>query len=139
LKLADKIRLVIDTNILLDIVYFNDQRVQDLKSKIESNELEIRVMLENLGRISRCTSRPQFFKSQEIYYQQLEDTKKYFQFEKLPIPMSAFKCKDKDDQIFIDLAVLKAPCWLLSKDLEVIKLSKRLKNVGVMVSQTINI
>jgi len=44
-----------------------------------------------------------------------------------------FRCTDPDDQKFIDLAVARAPCLLLSRDRAVLKLARRLREVGVDV------
>ena len=48
-----------------------------------------------------------------------------------PQAVLAPRCKDRDDQKFIDLAVQSAAI-LLSRDLQVLKLAKRLARLGVM-------
>ena len=48
-------------------------------------------------------------------------------------PRSALKCKDPDDQVFIDLALHVGARWLLSKDAALLKLARRAKLQGVAV------
>ena len=43
------------------------------------------------------------------------------------------RCTDPDDQKFIDLAVARSACWLLSRDRAVLKLARRLHDLGVEV------
>ena len=53
-------------------------------------------------------------------------------------PRGPLKCKDPDDQVFIDLALHVGARWLLSKDAALLKLARRaklLKGTGVMSLQ----
>jgi len=53
-----------------------------------------------------------------------------------PAPLglaSAFRCTDPDDQKFVDLAAHHRGCLLLSRDRAVLKLARRLRQVGVDV------
>ena len=133
--MSEKTRIVVDTNILLDIVYFNDPKIQDFKKALENKQVEAwscNLIWEEFLDVIR---RPAFFKDELSYQTIIDQARAYFQFETTEIPSSTFRCKDKDDQIFIDLAVSKAPCWLISRDLEVLKLAKRLLLVEVYVRE----
>jgi predicted nucleic acid-binding protein len=46
-------------------------------------------------------------------------------------PSDRLRCSDPDDQKFIDLAVARKACWLLSRDRAVLKLARRLRERGV--------
>jgi len=48
-------------------------------------------------------------------------------------PASGFRCTDPDDQKFVDLAAHHRGCLLLSRDRAVLKLARRLRQVGVSV------
>jgi predicted nucleic acid-binding protein len=50
------------------------------------------------------------------------------------VPASRLRCTDPDDQKFIDLAVDCGARWLLSRDRAVLKLARRLHQVGVEVT-----
>ena len=49
-------------------------------------------------------------------------------------PRGPFRCKDPDDQVFIDLALQVGATWLFSKDAALLKLARRAKTRGVTVS-----
>ena len=48
-------------------------------------------------------------------------------------PTSGFRCTDADDQKFVDLAAHHRGCLLLSRDRAVLKLARRLRQIGVNV------
>jgi predicted nucleic acid-binding protein len=48
-------------------------------------------------------------------------------------PTARFRCTDADDQKFIDLALSTQARWLLTRDRAVLKLAKRLREVGTEV------
>lgn len=48
-------------------------------------------------------------------------------------PRGPFRCKDPDDQVFIDLALHVGATWLFSKDAALLKLARRAKTQGVNV------
>ena len=47
---------------------------------------------------------------------------------------SRLRCTDPDDQKFIDLAVICGARWLLSRDRAVLKLARRLRDIGTEVT-----
>jgi hypothetical protein len=132
--LSEKTRIIIDTNILLDIVFFEDPHVEDLKKAIEEGEIEAWYCNLIWNEFLDVLRRPTFYENEQTFQRMIETAEKYFLFEDRDIPRTPFKCRDPDDQIFIDLAVLKAPSWLISRDLEVLKLSKKLQLVHVHVT-----
>lgn len=48
-------------------------------------------------------------------------------------PRGPMRCKDPDDQVFIDLALHCQARWLLSKDAALLKLARRARNSGVHI------
>ena len=48
-------------------------------------------------------------------------------------PRAPIRCKDPDDQKFIDLAVAANATWLVTKDRELLKLARRAAKLGVAV------
>ena len=51
---------------------------------------------------------------------------------------SPWRCKDADDQIFLDLAFTAKPCTLISKDNEVLKFAARAVKEGVLICADYN-
>lgn len=48
-------------------------------------------------------------------------------------PRGPLRCKDPDDQVFIDLALQHRARWLISKDAALLKLARRARLLGVEV------
>lgn len=48
-------------------------------------------------------------------------------------PRGPLRCKDPDDQVFIDLALHVGASWLFSKDAALLKLARRARPMGVEV------
>lgn len=47
----------------------------------------------------------------------------------------SMRCKDPDDQVFIDLALARQAQWLLSKDAALLKLARRARALGLSILQ----
>ncbi|WP_310384090.1 putative toxin-antitoxin system toxin component, PIN family, partial [Roseateles sp.] len=50
-----------------------------------------------------------------------------------PLPAIRLVCRDKDDQMFIDLALAEQAGFLISKDRAVLALAKRARRVGLAI------
>jgi putative PIN family toxin of toxin-antitoxin system len=50
-----------------------------------------------------------------------------------PLPAVRLVCRDKDDQMFIDLALAEQAKWLISRDRAVLALSKRAGRAGLSI------
>ena len=48
-------------------------------------------------------------------------------------PRGPMRCKDPDDQVFIDLALQRGARWLLSKDAALLKLARRARPLGLSI------
>lgn len=131
--------IVIDTNIVLDLLVFDDPTWVALKAALEAGTLDwiatpsMRVELERvLGypliarRLAKDMRAPGEVLARFDAQSRTVDA----------VPARApFVCKDPDDQVFIDLAVAHR-ARLLSKDKLVLALRKRLATLGVVVSPT---
>jgi putative PIN family toxin of toxin-antitoxin system len=129
--------IVIDTNIVLDLLVFDDPTWVALKAALEAGTLDwiatpsMRVELERvLGypliarRLAKDMRAPGEVLARFDAQSRTVDA----------VPARApFVCKDPDDQVFIDLAVAHR-ARLLSKDKLVLALRKRLATLGVVVA-----
>ncbi|MGJ7543197.1 putative toxin-antitoxin system toxin component, PIN family [Variovorax sp. LT1R16] len=133
---SDSAAIVIDTNIVLDLLVFDDPRWAALRTALAAGLLQwlatpaMRVELARvLGyplivrRLAKDTRAPEaVLAAFDAQVQVVADTP----------PRARFVCKDPDDQIFIDLAVAHR-ARLLSKDQAVLVMRKRLATLGVAV------
>jgi putative PIN family toxin of toxin-antitoxin system len=129
--------LVIDTNIALDLLVFEDPATNALREAVWRQQV---VWLATGGmrdELQRVLGYPQI--ARRLATRALAADAVLTQFDRLSHrvpegPRAAVRCRDPDDQIFIDLAVAHG-AELLSKDGLVLRLHKRLALLGVRVAQ----
>jgi predicted nucleic acid-binding protein len=127
--------LVVDTNIVLDVLVFEDEICAPLRSALCSGLVRIlatAAMREELQRVLDypviCKRREQRALSVDHVLQQFDAWVDWCD----TAPKAPFTCKDPDDQGFIDLACAHR-VDLISKDAAVLVMHKRLLNLGVTV------
>ncbi len=129
--------LVIDTNVVLDLFLFQDPRTPELARAIRAGELQWLATARMREECLRVLGYPHL---QQVALQKgVSADAVMAQFDALctpaeVAPAAALRCKDVDDQCFIDLAVAHA-ATLISKDWHVLKLRKGLRRCDVLVLQ----
>ena len=121
-------KLVLDTNIVLDLFVFMDSRVAELGAAIANKEvtwLATGAMREELACVLSYEQMGVRMTSARTSAQQVLDSFDTHAVILEPPPASAHKCRDPDDQKFIDLAVAH-DALLLSKDAQVLALRRKL-------------
>ena len=125
--------LVLDTNIVLDLWWFEDPRAEPLFTALQAGQvrwLATEAMREELERVlsyPHLTRRPR---------RRAQDPLAEFDRHAsrvLPAMRAPYVCKDPDDQKFIDLAVAHG-VPLLSKDAAILCMKKRLSQSGVVLN-----
>ena len=125
--------LVLDTNIVLDLWWFEDPRVEPLLTALHAGQvrwLATDAMREELQRVltyPHLTRRPR---------RRDQDPLAEFDRHASRVPAAVrapYACKDPDDQKFIDLAAAHS-ATLLSKDAQVLTMARRLQRLGVHVA-----
>lgn len=131
--------IVIDTNIALDLLVFDDPCWAPLQAVLAAGELRWIATGAMRDELARVLGYPLIARRLQKDARAPASVLAAFDAQVRVIdgqPVRApFVCKDPDDQIFIDLAV--AHCArLLSKDRAVLAMRKRLATLGVAVSPT---
>jgi putative PIN family toxin of toxin-antitoxin system len=132
-------RLVIDTNVVLDLLVFGDPAARPLAEGLRAGSLQwlaTASMREELRRVldyPKLAPRVAFHRGHPG--QVLEEFDRHATLVDVP-PKAAVTCGDPDDQKFIDLAVAHQ-CFLLSKDDEVLRLRKRLALLQVTAARVL--
>ena len=127
--------LVLDTNLVLDLLVFKDPAVEGLRQSLEDASVEWLVTEPMRAELERVLGYPRIAKW--LQTPKLGVAAVLAPFDRLSQPravaaLATIRCSDPDDQMFIDLAVAHH-AQLLSKDLAVLRLRKRLAAVGVEV------
>jgi putative PIN family toxin of toxin-antitoxin system len=130
-------RVVLDTNIVLDLWLYNDPATPALLEALENKTVQwlaTQVMRDELERVLAYAHI-----AQRLALAQRGAKDILAQFDAhaqlLPIaPKAMFVCKDTDDQKFIDLAA-QYQTQLISKDKAVLTMRNRMARLGVAVGK----
>ena len=131
------VRVVLDTNIVLDLWLYQDPATPALLEALENKSVQwlaTPVMRDELERVLAYTHI-----AQRLALSQLtaEDILAHFDAHAQLMPIAAkamFVCKDGDDQKFIDLAA-QHQTQLISKDKAVLTMRNRMARLGVAVGK----
>ena len=127
--------VVIDTNGVLDLFLFDDAAARPLRGAIEQGRVRWLALPAMRAELARVLGYPQL--RRQIARRAVSPDGVLAAFDRWSCPMpeparAPMACADPDDQIFIDLA-FAAQASLLSKDLAVLALARRLGTHGIMV------
>ena len=134
MRSGSKQRIVLDTNIVLDVFVFNDAAALPLRRALDAGQLEWLATQPMRDELARVLAYPQIVPRLAFYKLTDKDVLSGFDRHTQLVevaPKASVTCSDADDQKFIDLAVTHKT-WLLSKDKAVISMSKRLLAQGVL-------
>jgi len=125
--------IVLDTNIVLDLLVFDDPATPPLKDALDSRRLQWIATPAMREELVRVLAYPHIA-ARLAHYQLGADAVLAAFDQQVQIvetaPRVSCVCKDPDDQKFIDLAVAHR-ALLLSKDHAVLRLKRRLLPLGV--------
>ncbi|RZL95116.1 MAG: putative toxin-antitoxin system toxin component, PIN family [Variovorax sp.] len=129
--------VVIDTNIALDLLVFDDPASAPLRRALDAGELQWLATAAMRDELARVLAYPLVADRLAQNDRDAQDVLAAFDGRVHRLcetpPRAPCACSDPDDQIFIDLAVARG-ARLLSKDRAVLTMRKRLAALGVAVS-----
>ena len=126
--------VVLDTNVVLDWLLFQDQEAAPLGGALEQGHLRwvtCARMREEFERMLHSASLCKWNPNSERLLT-LFDRYTLPQPEPKPTP-SRLRCEDADDQVFVDLAVASGARWLLSHDKAILRLRRRMPSAGPVI------
>jgi len=126
-----KHRVVLDTNILLDLFYFKDKSVAYLFECLKTEQVQgftCELIWEELAEV---LARKPFNQTVEEVNFIRSNYQNLLTWQTPQKNNSGIKCNDPDDQIFVELAVELAPCSLITKDKDLLILQKKLQKFQV--------
>ncbi len=128
------IKIVIDTQVIMDWLVFKNPSVAPLAQAVQSGALSWiglaamkAELLHVLGRGIAANYGPDLVWIDQAFAQWCQP------IERVPLPAIRLVCRDKDDQMFIDLALAEQASYLISKDRAVLALAKRARRVGLSI------
>ncbi|MBU3657085.1 MAG: putative toxin-antitoxin system toxin component, PIN family [Rhodocyclaceae bacterium] len=120
-------RLVLDTNVVMDLFHFNAPPLAPLMAAIESGAVICLANDRTLTELARVTGYPQFKLDDAGRHRLYEAYRSRITLTGYAVPQGAPKlpkCRDPDDQMFLELALVSNANMLISRDNLVLKLAK---------------
>ena len=131
--------VVLDTNILLDVLVFDDSRAHPLRAALIAGSLDAVATEKTLSEFLDVIGREQFSLSQERQHEIMSQWRSWARLiNDQVLDAAPWKCKDRDDQVFINLAYTLKPAILISKDKMVLRIAKRAQKDGVVITSDHN-
>jgi putative PIN family toxin of toxin-antitoxin system len=127
--------VVLDTNIVLDLLLFQNPQAQGLRQALDQQQLRWLATPPMREELARVLAYPKIAVVLARLGQSVAPLLAQWDAGVSLVevaPRCAVRCRDPDDQMFIDLAVAHR-AQLLSKDALVLRLAKRLLPLGVVV------
>jgi predicted nucleic acid-binding protein len=131
---AEPSAVVLDTNAVLDWLVFNDSRMAPLASVIESGLARWLTVGRMRSEFARVIGRPPLAR-RAAHSEWLLST-----FDRLSVSCadparasSALRCRDLDDQIFVDLSIAQKARWLVTRDKALLALRRKAARQGLSI------
>ena len=129
-------RLVLDTNVWIDWLIFDDLSIAPLKAAHRDGRIHIVVNEACLEELSAVLAYPEFKLDEAQKKNHLTEVDRCtirLDDRRPARPTALPRCSDPDDQKFLMLALDAAADWLLTRDKALLKLTGRLKAAGFRV------
>ena len=121
------LRLVLDTNVVLDLFHWGNVDAVPIMAALEAGHIECLADRRTLDELQRVLTYPQLKLTPEMIVDRYRRYSNLVQLvdegEAPPLP----RCKDRDDQMFLELAARCGADVLVSKDKALLKLRGRTK------------
>jgi len=133
-------RAVLDSNVWIDILVFDDAATRPILAALERGALHVVIDSRCLAELEHVLDYPQFVARAIDKAATLASVARLSSLAQPQSPPASGKplpqCKDRDDQKFLELAHAVKADWLVSKDRALLKLNKRTaRDFGFRIAQ----
>ena len=127
------LRLVLDTNVCLDLFVFGDPQYASLLAAVQAGEVELVTREDCRDEWLAVLAYPQLKLDEARRMQAIEVFDTYVRKLSLTDPgnVTLPRCRDRDDQKFLELAHQAGAAALLTRDDELLRLARRVKRDGL--------
>ncbi|MEO8223531.1 MAG: putative toxin-antitoxin system toxin component, PIN family, partial [Gammaproteobacteria bacterium] len=126
-------RTVLDTNVLLALWLFREPAVQPLRAALDAGLIKAVRSAATDAEFAEVLNRPALFAIAPDRQAALLDAWQTAASLVEAIEPAPWICRDPLDQKFLDLAVSAGAGWLISRDRDLLKLSRKARRQGVMI------
>jgi putative PIN family toxin of toxin-antitoxin system len=118
--------VVLDTNTVLDWLVFDDPGARAVGAAVGGSALHWHVCERMLGELAQVLARPAWAERGVEIEIVLERARRLAHPQPAPA-VGALRCRDADDQVFLDLAVALRARWLFTRDKDLLALATTAK------------
>ena len=135
MRLNAPLKIVLDTNVVLDWFVFRNPGVAAVAGAVEQGRVQWIGSAEMLAELQHILVHAPLAGRQFDAEQVLTSTMSLMKLMvvPLPLPLTRWRCSDPSDQKFIDLAVTAQARWLLTRDRAVLKLARKAAPSGLLI------
>jgi uncharacterized protein len=131
----DAAGVVIDTNVVLDWLVFADRQVQALHAAVEAGQVMWWACDPMRAELAHMLAHRDLQRWAPDAAAALATFDRLARAVPTPAPAGpALRCRDSDDQVFIDLAVAQRARWLVTRDRALLSLARRAQVHGVQIT-----
>jgi putative PIN family toxin of toxin-antitoxin system len=124
-------RLVLDTNVVLDVIVFRDPGAAPLRAAIEARKVALLTTAECLAELRRVLGYPEFKLDPKAQDRAYEWYAARVEVVETPAPEPLLpRCRDADDQKFLDLAWAIKADHIVTKDKALLELVRKVEKLG---------
>ncbi len=126
------LRIVVDTNVLLDLWVFDDPGVQLLRRALDAGDFAALRSVATDAELAAVLARPQFAVSVERQRALLTAWQAHAHLVE-PVFPAPWACSDPHDQPFLDLAASAGADALVTKDKALLRLAHKTRPTGLRI------
>ncbi len=132
--MSDKPSAVIDTQVLLDWLVFADARVARWVGAVTGGEITWISCPAMRTEFAHMVAHPRFIRWAPQSEQALSTFDRHAVMHDDPAASSPrLRCRDPDDQVFVDLALAHRARWLITRDKALLALARRAMPLGLTI------
>lgn len=132
--MSDKPLAVIDTQVLLDWLVFAEPAVAPWVARLQQGSVTWITCPAMRTEFAHMAAHPRFLRWQPRSEQVLALFDRHAVMVEDPVVTTpTLRCRDADDQVFIDLALAHRARWLLTRDKALLALARRAREWGIEI------
>lgn len=130
-------RLVVDTNVVLDLLHFLDPAAMRIRQTLDARRAQCYASSNTLAELSRVLSYPEFRLAPHAQTALLTQYHLWIDgvTNVTPTHPALPRCADPDDQMFLELAASVAAHFLVSKDKAVLALRRSVSGFKILTPE----
>jgi len=119
------VKLVLDTNVIMELLHWRDPRSTQLMNAIEAGSVSCFTDAGCLAELQRVLAYPQFGRDEGAQYALLTQYREIvIEVPAGPVSLTLPRCRDADDQKFMEVAARGGADLLVTRDRELLKLAR---------------